>query len=331
MIHYIWICFILAILGTLAVNPVFYFQIFKKRKEYREDLEEYQLKEKKDVYAREPQKSDYTIFDDSPIRLIIVQIILFALLFGLSALVLYFDGAVVVRFSTLLAYLWIPGIAQFATCTIIAISDDVGYSCFNFAEGIFYGALCFTCIFIVISSGIGIHKGVYNYLHPYNNFTIMSEVIKDCPKIDNSVILKEANIADGSQLKDPIYRNDNWIYPVVNYSDHVSSSGYIIVDKDVDLVEFIYRDMNYSPYLKTQNNVVIYLRRLYPDLVFFGEPSFQVNPDGGDIYFCQFYGDYACFRAGRNLKGILLVNATTGEYQSYSMGSIPSWVTGISF
>ena len=71
--------------------------------------------------------------------------------------------------------------------------------------------------------------------------------------------------------------------------------------------------------------------RYVPSAVFFGNVSFQIEPETGDIYFAQFYGDYACLRAGRKVEGVILVNASTGKCETHLLNDIPNWVTGVSF
>lgn len=324
MILYLPICFILAILGTLLANPAFYYHLFQNRKRYK-----LALKNSKTI-----RKSDYSIFYDGEISiaLVIGQCISFVVFFAISAFILC--SMISLRFSTILAYLWIPAFAQLLNLLFWTNhgSVETSFECINNTEdNILRATIILTIIFFIIPIAIGVHKGVYNYLNPYDNITFLEEAYCEYPSVDETKLLEVANIADGSSLEDPIYRNGSWIYPVKNSNSHVSSSGYLIVDSAGKNFTFVAKDIIYSPWSSSKTDIGIVLRKLMPSAVFFGNTTFQVEPGTGDVYFCKFYGDYACFRAGRDVKGLILINATTGECQIHPISKIPSWITGISF
>ena len=326
MIHYVPICFILAILGTLLANPVFYLELFKKRKKYLKALENFEKNEKAGKHVSPVRKSDYSIFDGSPEVLIIGQTVVFVSTFLFSVFLLYFATATTVRASTILAYLWIPAFSQFANWFFTA---DSYYSCLSRNISKTFGIIAL--VLFICSCCVGIHKGVYNYLFPYDDITIMEEKYEECPTVDEITLLEKANLADGSSLRAPIYRNNSWIYPVENNNSHVDSSGYLVVDLPNDSFIFVEKDISYSPWATSTNNTDLIARRTMPSAVFFGSCTFQIEPETGDVYFCKFYGDYASFRAGREVEGAMLINATTGKHECYPLDSIPNWVTGISF
>lgn len=327
MIYYVPICIILAILGTVLVNPAFYYAIFKKRKDYNEALKEFEEQKEEGKFPRNVHKSDYSLFVKSPFWLIVGQILLFIITFLFASFILYFNGAVVISWSTILAYLWIPALSQLINLLAFIYVDGGCFDDWDIARTY----LIIMMAFFIISLGIGIHKGVYNYLYPYEHITFMEDNYEEYPTVDEETLLDKANLASGSSIQDPIYRNGNWIYPVVNDSSYVTSSGYLVVDSSGRLITFVKKDISYSPWIISCNHVNLVARRNLPAAVLFGDATFQIEPETGDIYFCKFYGEYACFRAGRNIKGAMLINATTGECTSYSMNEIPSWVTGISF
>lgn len=329
MIYYVPICIILAILGTVLVNPAFYYAILKKRKDYKEALKEFDKQVEEGKVPRNVRKSYYSIFDISPVWLIVGQIVLFIITFLFASFILYFEGAVVVSWSTVLAYLWIPALSQLFNWIILVSSG----ACFSsdVEDSIAITYLIIAIAFFIIPFGIGIHKGVYNYLYPYEHITFMEDKYQEYPTVDEEALLEKVNLASGSSIQNPIYRNGNWIYPVINDSSHVNSSGYLVVDSSGRLITFVKKDISYSPWINSSNHVNLVVRRNLPSAVLFGRATFQIEPETGDIYFCKFYGSYACFRAGRNVKGAMLINATTGECTNYTMNEIPTWVTGISF
>lgn len=261
--------------------------------------------------------------------MIVGQSICFIVVFLAALFCLYIMGPVSVRWSTILAYLWIPAISQLINCLFF----DEGKSSLNgcLEEVITFISLVACIIFFVIPIGIACHKGIYTSIHPLDSITIMEENYEAYPSIDVTSMLTDANLAAGSCLKTPVYRNGNWIYPVVNDSSSVKSSGYFVVDSEGINVEFVPKDISYSPWLSsTNNNTAFVARRELPSALLFGSSIFEIEPETGDVYFCKFYGDYECFRAGRKVEGALLINATTGDVSKYLFDEIPDWVTGIS-
>lgn len=322
MIYYLPICFILALLGTLLVNIKLYQQLYLKRKAYKTALNE--AGSKKAIY-----RSDYRVLNRSLVALIVEQALSFIVCFLASFLLLFILGGVTIRVSTIFAYLWIPAIAQYVNCEIL--SGKVSYFECDVEDSIttFIGFILI--IFVAIPILIGCHKGIYNFLYPYDSITFMEENYKDIPSIDEAALLEKADLSSGSSLEDPIYRNGNWIYPVRNDSSHVASSGYLIVDSTGANISFVPKDIVYSPWTISLTNAEIVTRTKLPSVVFFGDTTFQINPEDGDVYFCRFYGDYACFRAGRQVEGVILINATSGECETHPIKEIPDWITGVSF
>lgn len=329
MIHYVPICIILALLGTLLVNPTMYYHFFSRRLNYKKKLAEYEKERAENAYCR-LDKPEISIFDEFPIWLIVGQTIVFLAIFGFCLWGFYAGTPMAVKYSAILAYMWIPGISQFFNSIIYAMTDRDSSFDYSISDSIYWTSLILAGIFVVVSIGVGIHIGVYNYQHTYDDITFMEENYEEYPTVDETTLLQTANLAAGSELYSPIYRNGNWIYPVVN-SSNVASSGYLVVDSAEENISFVPRDISYSPWLSTANGVQRVARRYASSAVFFGDVSFQIEPETGDIYFAQFYGDYACFRAGRKVEGVFLINASTGECIQYLMNDIPDWVTGVSF
>lgn len=330
MIHYVPICIILALLGTLLVNPTMYYHFFSRRLNYKKKLAEYEKETEEHPY-RYIEKPERHIFDEFPIWLIVGQIIAFLACFGFCLWGFYAGTPMAIKYSAILAYMWIPGLFQAINCMFYAITDgDTSFDSW-ISGSIYWTCLILAGIFIVVSIGVCIHTNVYNYQHTYDDITFMEENHEEYPTVDETTLLKTANLAAGSELYSPIYRNGNWIYPVVNSSSNVASSGYLVVDAAEENISFVPKDISYSPWLSTANGVQRVARRYAPSAVFFGDVSFQIEPETGDIYFAQFYGDYACFRAGRKVEGVFLINASTGECVPYLMKDIPDWVTGVSF
>lgn len=327
MSYYVPICLVLALFGTILVNPMLYIEIFKQRKAHRKALAEATCK----YDFLQLKENNYTIFDCGVFSfgLVVGQSILFTLTFIVAIFFLYFDGPVAVRWSTVFAYLWIPAFAQFLNW---AYFDEGRSSLRNsLEEAINTISLILLIIFIVIPIGIACHKSIYNSLHPFDAITIMEENYEDCPSVDVTSLFGKANLAEGSFLRLPVCRNGHWIYPVCNDNSSAKSSGYFVVYSDGKR-EFVPKEIAYSPWIDSiHNNTDFVARREMPSTVLFGDSVFEIEPETGDVYFCKFYGDYECFRAGRKVEGALLINAATGDVEKYPLDEIPDWVTGISF
>ncbi|MCI8345562.1 MAG: hypothetical protein HFJ42_06385 [Clostridia bacterium] len=330
MIHYVPICIILAILGTLLVNPTMYYHFFSRRINYKKKLAEYEEKKAKDHWLSAPERN---IFFEFPILLIIGQSICFVIIFVFCISLFYFGGPIAVKYSLIPAYLWLPALFQFINFLwYVGAYNDTSFET-SISNSIYNTCLILAGIFVVISIGVGIHTDVYNYLHTYEDVTFVEETHKEYPTVNETTLIQTANLATGSTVYSPIYRNGSWIYPVVNNDSNVASSGYFVYSAENN-ISFVPKDISYSPWLSTANNVQRLLRRREPSAVFWGDVSFQIEPETGDIYFAQFYGDYACFRAGRKVEGVILVNASNGKSIQYPITLIPDWidwVTGVSF
>lgn len=328
MSYYVPICLVLALFGTILVNPMLYIEIFKNREDHRKALDEATCQ----YDFMKIRETNYSIFRDGhpTISLILGQSICFITTFLFAIFCLYIMGPVSVRLSTILAYLWIPAIMQILIAMWFAGKNSSLKSTVENSLSDIGFAICI--IFFVIPIGISCHKGIYASLHPFDAITFMEENYEDCPSVDVSTMLTNANLAKGSSLKDPVYRNGHWIYPVYNNDSFAKSSGYFVVDSEGRNIEFVPKEIAYSPWLSsTSNNTAFVARREIPSKLLFGSSIFEIEPETGDVYFCKFYGDYECFRAGRKVEGALLINAATGDVEKYPLDEIPDWVTGISF
>lgn len=327
MIHYVPICIILAILGTLLVNPTMYYHFFSRRINYKKKLAEYEEKKAECHYLDAPERN---IFFEFPILLIIGQSICFVIIFVFCISLFYFCGPIAVKYSLIPAYLWLPGLFQFINFLwYVAAYNDTSFEA-SISDSIYNTCLILAGIFVVISIGVDIHNNVYNYLHTYEDVTFVEKTHKQYPTVNETTLMQTANLAAGSTIYSPIYRNGSWIYPVVNNGSNVASSGYLVYSTEEN-ISFVPKDISYSPWLSTANGVQRVARRYSPSAVFYGDTTFQIEPETGDIYFAQFYGDYACFRAGRKVQGVILVNASSGNCETYPLSNIPDWITGVSF
>lgn len=303
MSTYLFFSLILATLGTLLINPALYCFLFKCRKAYT----------KRGI-----------------ISVTFSQIGLFVLGYILSVSVML-TFHLPACFSTVLAYLWLPAILQCINAFLLYDSNKYfRKKCFKFCN-IPRFSLIIAFIFLAISAFIGIHKNIYEYFHQNNSITYMDDDISQIPNISDTILPEYANIIEGSKLGKLVYRNGHWIYPIVSNSSNASSSGYLVLSSDNQFIHFEAHDIIYSPWTESKTNVYLIARDLLPSKVLFGDASFQIKPDSNDVCFAIFYGDYACIRAGRQVEGVIIINASTGEHELYPASQIPTWITGISF
>lgn len=317
MIYYLPISLILAIFGTFLINPIFVYNLIKKR------------------------------IWNLTFVFWLKQLLAFIAVFALSTLFLYYVKTDAIKVSTLFVTLWIPAISQILLCnnvTDIFIhkeddeenkdqddDDDENEEDYdeNYNSFINYYAVI-SVVLLVIPILIGCYQFIYNYNHSIESFSLV-EGIEKIPNLEEAYLLDHIDLVEGSTISTPIYRNGSWIYPVINNDNKVSSSGYIVLKSGEYDITFVNSSMIYSPYTHNKNNITLYCRRILPTKVLFGEAVFEINPKDGNIYFAQFYGDYEnCMRVGRRIEGCILVNASNGSYKVYNKSSIPDWVTGYS-
>lgn len=303
MIYYVPIAFILAILGTFLPNPIFIYNLVKKR-----------------------IKGLTVVFW-------LKQLIAFIVVFIFSIIFLYIVKRDAIIISTLLISTWISGMVQLFI--IISIDEiyilDINGSCdYDETDNLAKSQFVLLLILFIIPILLECSKTIYNYNNTSEAFSSLYS-IEEIPNIEDSTNFNNIKLVDGAIPEAPMYRNNTWIYPVIVKSKTVPSPGYIISSTDYD-VTFVNSPMNYSPYLTGKNNIYYYCRRILPTKVFFGEAFFEVNPVNGEIYFAQFFGNYKnIIRGGREIQGCIVVNATNGNYKIYKTNSIPEWITGYSF
>ena len=68
-----------------------------------------------------------------------------------------------------------------------------------------------------------------------------------------------------------------------------------------------------------------YLRFRYPTYIF-DNPNFEIDENGTPIWVCPRIVYRVGLYGGRDIDGVVLVNAVTGDHQFYASADIPSWV-----
>ena len=103
--------------------------------------------------------------------------------------------------------------------------------------------------------------------------------------------------------------------------------GYITIDlttQEADLVR-LEEEIRYSQSEYLMRNVNRYLRFNHPTKIF-AEISFEIDENGVPYWVASVIDFKIGFWSGRDICGVVLLNAQTGENKYYEAGEIPTWV-----
>lgn len=113
--------------------------------------------------------------------------------------------------------------------------------------------------------------------------------------------------------------------------------GYIIVDMVTQKTEFVMlKEGSYIKY-STEEHFSKYLMRhvrfAYPTYIF-DEPHFEIDEEGQPFWLCPVLDKTIGLFGGTDVKGVVIVNAITGECNEYSLDTIKNdkafqWIDGI--
>ena len=107
--------------------------------------------------------------------------------------------------------------------------------------------------------------------------------------------------------------------------------GYIMINmvsQDVSLVRFSEigcQNMKYSTAEHFHRNLYRHLRFNYPTYIF-EEPTFEVDDSGVPYWVCARVDYKIGLYGGKDISGVVLVNAIDGSCQYYPVDQVPSWV-----
>nr|WP_106782424.1 hypothetical protein [Lysinibacillus timonensis] len=108
-----------------------------------------------------------------------------------------------------------------------------------------------------------------------------------------------------------------------------TTPGYFIMSatNSSDNPKFIEKEMKYVPSAYLNDNLERHIRMQYPTLIFYGEPQLEVDDDGNP-YYIRSYGDFISARNGFDVKGIVMVDAVTGETSKLTLDEVPAFIEG---
>ncbi|MDD6231708.1 MAG: CvpA family protein [Frisingicoccus sp.] len=198
------------------------------------------------------------------------------------------------------------------------------------------------------------HAGAYQKLIPVENREFTEDIaqvsMKDVPIVDKDSAIQLGNRKIGelvnliSQFEVDEY---DYSYTQINYRDIPTRvaplrygniikwfnnqsngiPGYISVNmttQDVELVQ-LEEGIRYSPGEYFFRDLDRHLRFQYPTKIF-EDYSFEVDDDGKPYWICPVINYTIGLFGGRDVKGVVIVNACNGDSEYYDIQDVPQWV-----
>ena len=94
-----------------------------------------------------------------------------------------------------------------------------------------------------------------------------------------------------------------------------------------DNPKFVKAEMQYVPSAFLNKNLERHIRLQYPSLIFYGDPQLEIDEEGKPFYI-RSYGEFISARNGFDVKGIVMVDANSGETQQLTLDEIPKFIDG---
>ncbi len=316
----IWVMvFIAGLLCTQITNPFFWFRFARGTKEYFQDMRKFRSNHGKGI---KPKYRQYLAYGEiGSITMAIVGNIICFVVGSIILWALYYFTTSDRTFSMILASGWFIAILN-CISTYLTFADARAFKTVEYLQ-----AWALSIAMVLISLVLLIHGGLYDFHKHKDANTFLHETEVPVISMDVSNTLKNTVLIQGYSLHSAINRNGKIIFPL-SRNNNISIVGYVELTEDGTPI-IIKKELHYTPYQTGSQNVKYVARDYLPTKQFFGNWSFQLSPDG-EVYFAIAYGDFASLRGGRLVTGILIINATTGECETYPLDEVPNWVTGIS-
>lgn len=106
---------------------------------------------------------------------------------------------------------------------------------------------------------------------------------------------------------------------------YVTMSG---TNPDAEVKLHLGYKMKYVPSMFFGDNLQRVVRKAEPDLIFKGKPKFEVD-DNGKPFYTLTYGEFVSGRSGFVPKGVVVVNAETGDVKKYEGDTAPKFIDGV--
>ncbi|WP_235615990.1 hypothetical protein [Metasolibacillus fluoroglycofenilyticus] len=108
-----------------------------------------------------------------------------------------------------------------------------------------------------------------------------------------------------------------------------TTPGYFIMSAtdSSDNPKFMAHEMAYIPSAYFNKNLERHIRLQYPTLIFYGDVQLEID-DEGVPYYIRTYGDFISARNGFDVKGIVKVDAKTGQSEKIALADVPEFIDG---
>lgn len=102
---------------------------------------------------------------------------------------------------------------------------------------------------------------------------------------------------------------------------------YVMIDMATQNTELVKLEqgMKYSPSEYLMRDLTRHVRFAYPTKMFY-ETSFEIDDNGAPYWVMSYYEYTIGFLGGKDIKGIILIDAVTGEMKDYSIEEAPTWI-----
>ncbi len=102
---------------------------------------------------------------------------------------------------------------------------------------------------------------------------------------------------------------------------------YVKIDmatQDTELIQ-LKEGMKYSPSEYFARDLMRHVRFAYPTKMF-EKTTFEIDDDGNPYWILSYYDYTIGFLGGKDITGIVAVNAVTGQMNNYSVKEVPEWI-----
>ena len=94
-----------------------------------------------------------------------------------------------------------------------------------------------------------------------------------------------------------------------------------------DNPKFMKEEMSYIPSAFLNKNLERHMRLQYPTLIFYGDTQLEIDEEGKP-YYIRSYGEFISARNGFDVRGIVLVDAKTGDTEKLALADVPAFIDG---
>ncbi len=274
---------------------------------------------------------DFKFYSAGKARLFVILQIIFFLLGAGILTSWYYLSAADRTFSEFLATGWLIGLIHLINWGILELINDSD----SFFKGGYYSdppkgfrssSAIFSIGIFVVSITFLIAGDIYNFSHQQETTTFLQEEDVLVISVDTLKTLEDEVLIDGYELGNAINRSGKIVIPMKR-EGNVTFAGYVVIENNQPSI--ILKTLRYTPYHNGTNNPDLVARNEMPTKVFFGNWSFQLSPEG-DVYYVRMYGKFKWLRAGRNIEGMMFINAETGDFSCCKLNEVPNWISGVS-